>query len=203
MSVGLIRLSAAFLLAGALSAGCNKVRQTDMTPLDNAGMHPDTIEQLHKYQVNPDEIQQILTAARAGMDEQKCVELIRLARSRHRVFAEGDDINSLLGAGMKEESVMQLARLDQLTPFAGEAEAMMLAGLSDEVVLDVARHRAKGQAVLAGPRLAELRDAGFSNAQLVAALDQGITDKQADDAIARHNYALGGHTFVRQQGRKR
>jgi hypothetical protein len=34
-------------------------------------------------------------------------------------------------------------------------------------------------------------------------VDRGITDKQADDIIARHNYAVGGHSFVRQQGRRR
>jgi hypothetical protein len=80
---------------------------------------------------------------------------------------------------------------------------MRLAGLSDEVILDVARRRSKGQAVVTGARLAELRDAGFSNAQLVAAVDRGMTDKEADQAIAKHDYAVGGHSFVRQQGRRR
>jgi hypothetical protein len=54
--------------------------------------------------------------------------------------------------------------------------------------------------VLSGSRLAELRDAGFSNAQLVAALDQGLSDKQALEALTHHNYAVGGHSFVRQRG---
>jgi hypothetical protein len=194
-----------FTLAASLLllAGCNKVRQTNMSSLDAAGMHSDSLEQLHKYQINDDEVQQVLIAGRAGMSEQGCVELVGMARSRQRVFAEGDAIAGLLGAGMKESSVMELVRLDQLGPFAGEAAAMRLAGLSDGVVLDVARHRAKGEAVLAGARLAELQDAGFSNAQLVALLDRGMTDKQADEAIARHNYAVGGHSFVRQHGRRR
>lgn len=183
-------------------AGCKKLHQTNLSPLDAAGMHPDSFEQLHKYQVSDDEVQQILIAGRAGMSEQDCVKLVGIARSRHRVFAEGETISGLLGAGVKESSVMEIARLNQLTPFGGEAAAMRLAGLSDDVVLDAARHRAKGEAVLGGARLAELRDAGFSNAQLVAELDRGITDKQADEAIARHNYALGGHGFVRQHGHR-
>lgn len=185
-----------------LLAGCGKVRQTNMSALDAAGMHPDSLEQLQEYQISSDEIQQVLTAGRGGMSERGCVELVRMAHSRHRVFVEGDAIAGLLGAGIKESSVMELVRLDQLTAFAGEAQAMRLAGLSDDVVLDVARHRAKGEAVLTGARLAELRDAGFSNAQLVAALDRGITDKQANEAIDRHNYAVGGHSFVRQHGRR-
>jgi len=197
--------AAAFLLAGSLLllAGCNKVRQTNMTPLDAAGMHPDSLEQLHKYQVSDNEVQQVVIAGRAGMSEQGCVELVGIARSRHSVFNQGDAVAGLLGAGMKESSVMQIVRLNQLTLFAGEAAAMRLAGLSDEVILDVARRRSKGQAVVTGARLAELRDAGFSNAQLVAAVDRGMTDKEADQAIARHDYAVGGHTFVRQHGRRR
>jgi hypothetical protein len=199
------RVSAALVLAGALflSVGCDKVRQSNLSQLDAGGMHPDSLEQLQKYHVSDDEVRQILVAGRAGMSEQGCVQLVGIARSRKRVFAEGDAIANLLGAGIKENSITQLVRMDQLSPFAGEAAAMRLAGLSDDVILNVARHRSKGDAVLGGARLAELKDAGFSNVQLVAAVDRGITDKQADEIIARHNYAVGGHSFVRQQGRHR
>jgi hypothetical protein len=186
-----------------LMASCNGIRQTNMTPLDSAGMHPDSIEQLQKYQVNDAEIQQVLIAGRAGMSEKGCVELISLARARHAVFVDGDAVAGLLGAGMKESSVIELVRLNQLVPFAGEAAAMRLAGISDEVILNVAHHRVKGDVVLAGARLAELRDSGYSNSQLVAALDRGMSDKQANEIITRHNYAVGGHSFVRQYGRRR
>jgi len=204
-SPGLRRLPAAAVIAASLLllAGCNRVRPTNMTPLDSAGMHPDSIEQLQKYQISDGEIQQVLIAGRAGMSEKGCVELISLARARHSVFAEGDAVAGLLSAGMKEGSALELVRLNQLMPFAGEAEALRLAGISDDVILDVAEHRAKGDTVLAGARIAELRDAGFSNAQLVAALDRGMSDKQADQAIARHNDSIGGHSFVRQYGRRR
>ena len=183
-------------------AGCNKSR-THTNQLDTAGMHPESIEALRKYQVNDAEVQQVVIAGNAGMSEKDCVELVRIARSRDRVFAEGEVVAGLLGAGTKEGTVMELVRLDELTRFGGEAEAMRLAGLSDEVILDVARHRSKGEAVLSAVRLAELRDAGFSNAQLLAALDRGISDQQAEQAIAHHDYVVGGHSFVRQTGRRR
>jgi len=186
-----------------LLAGCNKVRQTNMSSLDAAGMHPDSIDQLHKFQVNDDEVRQILTAGRAGMSEQGCVKLVEMARSRHRAFTEGDAVAELLGAGMNEDSVIEIVRLNQLALFAGEAAAMRLAGLSDDVVLSVARQRAKGENLIAGAHLAELRDAGYSNLQLVDMVDRGITDKQAAQAVARHDYAVGGHSFVRQHGRRR
>ncbi len=182
-------------------AGCNHADRARMTTLGDAGMHPDTIEQLKKYQVNDAEVQQILTVGRAGLSEQECVELVRLARSRDRSFAEGEAIAGMIEAGVKQDTILELVRLDELTAFGGEAEAMHLAGLSDAVILDVARRKTKGEVVLTGSRLAELRDAGFSNAQLVAALDQGLSDKQAQEALTHHNDAVGGHSFVRQRGR--
>lgn len=195
------RLAISLAASLFICAGCNKADRARMTPLDAVGMHPESIEQLKKYEVNDAEIQQILTVGRAGMSEQDCVELVRLARSRNRAFAEGDAIAGMIEAGVKQESILELARLDELTAFGGEAEAMHLAGLSDAVILDVARRKAKGEAVLSGSRLAELRDAGFSNTQLVAALDQGLTDKWAVQALNHHDYAVGGHSFVRQRGR--
>ena len=134
-----------FLLASLfLLAGCSKVHQTNMSPLDTAGM---------------------------------------------------------LGAGLKESSVLAIVRLDLLAEFAGEAQAMRLAGISDDVVLNIARRRAKGETVISGSRLAGLRNVGYSNVELVAALDRGITDKQAQEAIARHTN--GPRTFVHQAGRRR
>ncbi len=167
-------------------------------------MHPESIEALRKYQVNDAEVQQVLIAGNAGMSERElCRAWFASPTPAIAYPAEGDVIAGLLGAGVKESSVMALVRLDQLTRFGGEAEAMHLAELSDDVILEVARRRAKGEAVLSGSRLAELRDAGFSNTQLVAALDRGISDKQAEEAIAYHNYAAGGHSFVRQSGHRR
>ena len=86
------RLTIALAASLFVCAGCNNASRARMTPLDTAGMHPETIEQLNKYQVNDAEVQQILTVGRAGMSEQECVELVRLARSRDRSFAEGDAI---------------------------------------------------------------------------------------------------------------
>jgi hypothetical protein len=196
-----VRLTIALAASLFACAGCNNASRARMTPLDAVGMHPESIEQLKTFQVNDAEIQQILTVGRAGMSEQNCVELVRLARSHDQAFTDGDAIAGMLDAGVKEDTILQIVRLNELAAFGGEAEAMHLAGLSDAVILDVARRKAKGEAVLSGSRLAELRDAGFTNAQLVAALDQGLTDKWALQALNHHDYAVGGHSFVHQRGR--
>jgi hypothetical protein len=197
----MLLLAALLPLAGLLVAGCSRIHQTNLSPLDTAGMHPDTIEQLHKDRVTDDEVQQLLTAGRGGLSEQGCVELVSIARSRHRSFAEGETVAGMLRAGLKESSVITIVRLDQLAGFSGEAQAMRLAGISDDVVLNISRRRSKGETVISGSRLAGLRNVGYSNVELVAALDRGITDKQAQEAIARHTN--GPRTFVHQVGRRR
>src|SRR5260370_5884631 len=143
-SIGLRRVPAAVVAAASLLllAGCNKVRPTNMIPLGSAGRHPDSIEQLQKYEISDGEIQQVLIAGRAGMSEKGCVELISVARSRHGVFSEGDAVAGLLNAGMKEASVMELVRLNQLMLFAGYTAAMLLAGLFVDMYYDVARRSA-------------------------------------------------------------
>ena len=138
----------------------------------------------------------------SGFTDQTCIELVRIARGRNQPFADGQTIAGLAGAGVQESSVLALARLNQLGLWSGEAQAMKLAGLSDEVILDVARRRAAGLPVLSSAKISALRNVGFSDAQLLPEIDQGMTDAQADEVIARRTNAAGGHSFVHQTGRR-
>ena len=191
------------LLAASLTlGGCKKIHRTDMTALDTAGMGFTNVEQLRQIQVTDAEVQQLAIVRQSGFTDQTCIELVRIARGRNQPFADGLTIAGLAGAGFQESSVLTLARLNQLGLWAGEAEAMKLAGLSEEVILDVARRRAAGLPVLSSAKVAALRNVGFSDAQLMPEIDQGITDTQADEIIARRNNAAGGHSFIHQTGRR-
>ncbi len=53
---------------------------------------------------------------------------------------------------------------------------MRLAGLSDQVILAVARRRAAGKPVLSGPSLTQLKNAGWNEAELLSLIDRGATD---------------------------
>jgi hypothetical protein len=195
-------LSSGLLLAACALGGCNKLRQTDMSGLDAAGMQFEAVEQLRTLQVKDTEVQQLVLAHGAGTSDQTCVELVRIAHGRHQLFASGEAVAGLIDAGLQESSLIELARLDQLGLWAGEAQAMRLAGVSDQVIIEVARRRAAGQSTLSGSRIAALRNFGLPDRQLVAEIQRGTTDAQADQMIARRN-ALVGHSFVRQRGRRR
>jgi hypothetical protein len=93
--------------------------------------------------------------------------------------------------------MMTLVRLDQVS-FAGEAQIMKLAGLSDDVILAIARRRSARLPVLSSAKAAALRNVQLSNAQILAAVNRGTTDAQADAIIAQRTRGAKG--FVRQRG---
>jgi hypothetical protein len=84
---------------------------------------------------------------------------------------------------------------------AGEAQIMKLAGLSDEVILALARRRNAGQPALSSAKAAALRNVQLTNAQILDAVNRGTTDAQADAIIAQRTRAA--KTFIRQRGTRR
>ena len=188
-------------LAALALTGCHKMHTTDLTPLDKAGVQFNDVEQLRGMDLSDAEVQKVAGARQSGVSDQDCIELVRIAHARHQPFTDGETAPMLLGAGIAEPTVMQLARLNQLGIWAGEAQAMHLARLSDEVILAVAARRAAGQPVLSGAKIASLQEVGYTQGQLLGEINSGTTDDQADAIIARHNVA-SSRGFVHQRGRR-
>lgn len=193
------RLALSVLVLLAVS-GCNKTRSSDAGALDEAGVWFDSVDQLREFHMNDAEVQQLIVARQAGMGDQSCVELMRFSRGRGRPFTSGQTVAGLLSAGLRENSVLELARLDQLDSWGGEAQILRLAGISDDVILDVAHRRAAGLPVLSGAKISDLQNAGLSQSELRTMIDRGTTDAEADAYIKRKNYLAGGHSFVPQRG---
>ena len=131
-----------------------------------------------------------------------CETLIKLARSRHKPFTDGDGIADLLSAGSSEQTVVELARLNQLGLWAGEARILRLGGLSDKVILAVALRRSQNLPVISGEKLGELQNSGASEATILDFVEKGYSEQQISDYIAQRERAAGGHGFV-YQGRSR
>jgi hypothetical protein len=85
-----------------------------------------------------------------------------------------------------------------LGPWAGEARAMRLAGLSDKIILAVAHRRSQGLTVLSGEKLGELKNTGVSDAMIMEMIQKGYSDATATKFIAERERAAGGHRFVYQ-----
>lgn len=190
------------ILLGLLAAlpGCLSGPQDDPSPLEQASMYFNDIEPLRELNLTPDEVAQLALAHQAGLTDEDCVAVIRLARRHEQPFTQGETIAGLLHTGFRESSLMTLVRLDQLS-LVGEAQVMKLAGLSDDVILAMARRRNAGKPALSGAKAAALRNVQLTNAQILAAVNRGTTDAQADAIIARRTRAAKG--FVRQRGSRR
>ena len=172
------------VLLAMVPAGCRKLHPTDVRPLDTIGMSWDSLKELRQLEVADAEVPELLKAKQAGISDPTCVELVRVARERKEQFHSGEAAAGLHQAGMSEETILELARLDQLGLGAGELQAMRLAGLSDALILEVARRHAEGKPTLSGAALAELKNTGMSDATMEELVRRGVADNQKDEIVA-------------------
>jgi hypothetical protein len=171
----------AFAVALVLLAigGCKSIQPLDTKPLDAAGMTYDTISQLKAQKITAPEVVQMATARQSGFSDASCIAVMTAYRSRGQTFNDGDEVAGLVRAQVGEQTIVELANMNQLGLLAGELEAMHLAGLSDAILLEVARHRAANQPVLAGASLANLKNAGVRGLTLLELVRRGVPDSQA------------------------
>ncbi len=175
-------------------AGCQ--RKADTRPLDQAGVRHTVIEKLRELNVTDNEVAQVVKAREAGMHDQNCFDLVRLARSRGAEFTDGDSVATLAGVQFTQEEVMELARMNQLGLWIGEVQAMRFAGINKPVIFALARARSKGRPALSSPSIVRLQDAGFTDNQMIELIEQGTSDAAAS-ALARDRMPRGSSRFQR------
>jgi hypothetical protein len=186
------------LAAVALACSCKPAQKPDTEQADQMAMWLDSVPQLKNLNVSNVEITELNKTHQAGLTDPSAVVLIQLARDHKQPFADGQSVADLLNAGSSEETVLELARLNQLGAWAGEARAMRLTGISDKIILAVAHRRSQGLPVLSGKRLGELKNTGASDAVILDMVQKGLSDEMATRFIAQRERAAGGHNFVYQ-----
>src|SRR5882762_11086807 len=135
------------ILLFSLAACKHAEQQTNTQALDEAGMWSNSVSELRTLNVSNAEIGELTKAREGGLSDPSCVELIKLARSRQQPFTGGQPIADMLAAGSSEQTVLELARMNQLGLWAGQAQALRLAGLSDTIILAVADRRSREASV--------------------------------------------------------
>jgi hypothetical protein len=186
-----------------LLSACKRAEQNDTAPLDRAGMWFNSIGELRTLNVSNAEIGELAMARQAGLSDSACIGLIRLARSRQKPFTDGQPIVELLSTGVSEEAVLELAHLNQLGPWAGEARVLHLAGFPDTLIVAVAQRRSQNLPVFSDKMLGQLKNAGVGEAVIEDMVQKGVSEEQASNYIAERQRAAGGHGFVYQGGTRR
>jgi hypothetical protein len=189
-SSGRRALSASLLVAALAfcAAGCHQMTPLDTKPLDSAGMSYDAIQELKSLQITAPEVAELAKARARGYSDAGCIETMKIFRGRNQPFDVGDTIAGLIRAGVSEDTILELARMNQLGLGSGEFQAMKLAGLSDAIIMEVARHRAAAMPVLAGASLAELKNSGLRQSTLLELARRGVPDSQADAIVSSRRH---------------
>jgi|ERR1700733_776682 len=165
-------------------AGCKHVRYIDIKPLDQVGMDYSAIQDIKGLSPSDAEIAEVAKAKMGGLSDHACIELLRISRTQSQRAEFADAADNLVQVGMTEDDILALARMHQLGIPSGELQAMKLTGLSDAVVMEVARRHAAGKQALSGVSLAHLKDAGFSQAALFELVRRGVRDDQVASIVA-------------------
>jgi hypothetical protein len=185
----------------AVSAGCKYMQPLDTKPLDAAGLNYDSIKKLEALKVTPEEIPEIAKMRSAGFSDESCVSIVEIYHQRCKPFASGESVAGLVQASMGENAILELARMDQLGINVGEFQAMRLAGLSDGIILETARHKAAGTPSLSGPSLGKLKNAGLSDSTLLELERRGIPDSATDQILTmRRHWATDAEILRRFTG---
>ena len=169
-------------------AACESLTPLDTKPLDNAGISYSTIKELKRQRITAAEIGEIVKVRQSGLSDADCVTLLQIFHGRGESFVAGDAVASLHQSGMSEGVVLALAGMDQVGLGYGELQAMHLAGLSDAIVLEVARHHAAGTPALSGASLGTLRNLRMDNGTLLELVRRGIPDSEAAEIIAARRH---------------
>jgi hypothetical protein len=196
------RCASVSLLAVSLILVACKPEQKPDDEADQVALWLTSVPELKPLNVSNAEFAQLSKAHEAGLSDPSGVALIKLARDRQKPFTDGQSIADLLNAGSSEQTVLELARLNQLGLWAGQASAMRLAGLSDKIILAVAKRRSQNLPVLSGEKLGELKNAGASDTVILDMVDKGVSESAASGYIAQRERAAGGHGFVYQRHKK-
>jgi hypothetical protein len=179
-----------FLVCAVLlfQVACESLTPLDTKPLDNAGISYSTIKELRRLRITAAEVGEIAKVRQSGLSDADCVTLLQIFHVRGEAFTAGDAIASLHQSGMSEGMVLALAGMDQVGLGYGELQAMHLAGLSDAIVLEVARHHAAGKPELSGASLGTLRNLRMDNSTLLELVRRGIPESEEPEIIAARRH---------------
>ena len=194
------RLSLFCLGAGLslMAAGCKHFQPLDTKPLDAAGVGYASIKKLEALKITSEEIPEISKMRSAGFSDESCVSIVGIYHQRGKPFIAGEAVAGLVKAGMRENNILELARMDQLGISAGEFQVMRLAGLSDAIILETAKHEAAGTPSLSGLSLGKLKNAGLREATLLELEQRGIPDSATDQILAMRRHRVTDKDILRK-----
>ena len=183
--------------------GCKSHLLTDYRPADQAGIYSGTIEDLKKLNTSDAEVAEIIRLKKASVDEKTIVSLVRIAHEHQHAFVATDTVKSLAGANFSDEQILQIAQTDQFDTIGGDAVMLHIMGLSAPTVDYLLDRRLKGIRTMSVATIADLKNSGLSEKDILYRIQQGMTDTQGEAEAASRQKAMAHNTgFKSNRGRR-
>jgi hypothetical protein len=193
-------LLCAFLLVFA--GGCGRHPLTDYRALDQAGMFFGKVQELKALDTDDAEVAQLVKVKQAGISDDACVSLIRMAHDHQHAFASADAVVSLVRGGFSEPEILDMAQTDRIDTLSFDAVTVRLTGLSTSFVLNILHRRAQGLPTLSGAAIGRLKNTGLTESQILQRVNEGMTDEQAERESVTRERARNQTGFVRHYRRR-
>ena len=199
-----LQASLAFGLLAFLT-GCESHPLTDYRPAAQAAVFSGTIEDLKKLNTSDLEVAEVIRLKKAGISEDTIVALVRIAHEHQHPFIATDAVKNLAGANFAEPKILEIAQTDQLDSIGGDAVMLHVIGLSNPTVELLLQRRLKNIPTMSVGTIADLKNTGLTEKDILYRIEQGMTDAQGEaEAAARKKAQAHSNTgFTRIQGRKR
>ncbi|MBZ5702410.1 MAG: hypothetical protein LAN84_11250 [Acidobacteriia bacterium] len=191
------------ILALGLAGGCGRHLLTDYRALDQAGMFYGKVQELKDLNTDDLEVAQLVKVKQAGISDDACVSLIRMAHDHKHTFASADAVVNLVRGGFSEPEILDMAQTDRIDTLSLDAVTLRLTGLSTSFVLHVLQRRAQGLPTLSGAAIGRLKNTGLTESQILQRINEGMTDEQAERESAARERARNQTGFVRRYRRRR
>lgn len=186
-----------------LLGGCQSHLLTDYRPASEAGFYSGTIEDLKKLNTSDAEVVELIRLKKAGVSEETIVALVRIAHEHQHAFVNTDAVRNLAGANFSNERILQIAQTDRLDSIGGDAVMLHVVGLSDSSVQLLLDRRLKGTPTMSVNTIAELKNTGLNEKEIMYRVQNGMTDAQGMAEAAARQKAMARNTgFRSNRGRK-
>jgi hypothetical protein len=189
----------------AFLAGCESHPLTDYRPAVQAGLFSGTIEDLKKLNVGDAELVEVIRLKKAGIAEETILALVRIAHEHQHPFTATDTVKNLSSARFSDARILQIAETDHIDSIGGDAVMLHVIGLSDSTVQMLLDRRLKNIPTMSVGTIADLKNTGLTERDILYRIQQGMTDAQGEaEAAARHKALAHSNTgFKRIVGGKR
>ncbi len=183
--------------------GCKSHMLTDYRAASEAGFFSGTIEDLKKLNTSDAEVAELIKLKQIGVPEETLTALVRTAHDHQHTFVATDAVRNLVNAGFSDERILQIAQLDKLDTIGGDAVMLHITGLSDPTVQMLLDRKIKGVPTMSVNAIAELKNTGLTEKDILYRIQNGMTDAQAMAEAAARQKAVAHNTgFRSNRGRK-